>query len=171
MEVFKTKEAAEQLGVSPATIKRWVSFFSQSFDKDQAGHYRFTIRDMEKLRRIKEQLDQGVPLNRIALAERKKPEASPSSVPNGEDVLRRIGQLEYKLAQKADDVVTLQVLEHRRELEEIRDIVQRLEQYVETLKATMSQLHPVNGAHPKIQPAPEPAKRRGLLGTLFGMLP
>jgi|GEM_PF-3918049 hypothetical protein len=67
MTLLKTKEAALQLAVSETTVRRWVSTFPASFRKDMFGHYIFDVPAMDKLRRIKGQLDSGTALYDIRL--------------------------------------------------------------------------------------------------------
>ncbi|WP_336775962.1 MerR family transcriptional regulator [Paenibacillus sp. MMO-58] len=67
MTLLKTKEAALQLAVSETTVRRWVSTFPASFRKDMFGHYIFDTPAMEKLRKIKGQLDSGTALYDIRL--------------------------------------------------------------------------------------------------------
>ncbi|WP_311291792.1 MerR family transcriptional regulator [Paenibacillus glycanilyticus] len=67
MTLLKTKEAAQQLVVSETTVRRWVSTFPASFRKDMFGHYIFDASAMEKLRKIKGQLDSGTALYDIRL--------------------------------------------------------------------------------------------------------
>ncbi|ACS99017.1 MerR family transcriptional regulator [Paenibacillus sp. JDR-2] len=67
MTLLKTKEAAHQLAVSETTVRRWVSTFPASFRKDMFGHYIFDTPAMDKLRKIKGQLDSGTALYDIRL--------------------------------------------------------------------------------------------------------
>lgn len=67
MTLLKTKEAALQLAVSETTVRRWVSTFPASFRKDMFGHYIFDAPAMDKLRKIKGQLDSGTALYDIRL--------------------------------------------------------------------------------------------------------
>ncbi|GLX67297.1 MerR family transcriptional regulator [Paenibacillus glycanilyticus] len=67
MTLLKTKEAAQQLVVSETTVRRWVSTFQASFRKDMFGHYIFDAPAMDKLRRIKSQLDSGTALYDIKI--------------------------------------------------------------------------------------------------------
>ncbi|TCM92879.1 DNA-binding transcriptional MerR regulator [Paenibacillus sp. BK033] len=67
MTLLKTKEAAHQLAVSETTVRRWVSTFPASFRKDMFGHYIFDTPAMDKLRKIKGQLDAGTALYDIRL--------------------------------------------------------------------------------------------------------
>ncbi|WP_274648644.1 MerR family transcriptional regulator [Paenibacillus humicola] len=174
MEAKKTKEAALMLGVSQTTIKRWVAFFHMSFRKDRFGHYIFDEADIDKLAFIKEQIEQGLILSQIELPGhedvREEQTNGAADGLNAGEVLSRIKQLEFRLAQKADDVVSIQVLQHRKELEEIRKTVEQLAASVESMrqserKAAVQQIAvPVPAAEPS---SPKPARKRGLLGSLF----
>ncbi|MFE5318864.1 MerR family transcriptional regulator [Paenibacillus sp. NPDC056579] len=143
MDVFSTKEVALKLGVSSTTVKRWVAFFHGWFQKDEFGHYIFSSGDISRLGSIKEQLQQGMTMQAIMDANgegSKKEKASPPppSAAATQELLHHITQLELKLAQKADDIVNLQVLQHRNELEDIRKTVQALASEVESIQRSLS---------------------------------
>lgn len=52
-----------------------------------------------------------------------------------DELFERIGRLELSLARKADEVVSVQLLEHRRELEEIRSTLKQLAASIENMKS------------------------------------
>ncbi|OMF90847.1 MerR family transcriptional regulator [Paenibacillus sp. FSL R7-0273] len=178
MEMFKTKEAAEQLSVSQTTIKRWAAMFPASFPKDRFGHYIFTTQEVSLLKSIKERLEQGESLDSITLAEN-QPQAEPMPIiqkppvtePPMQEVWSRLVRIERSLDQKADEVVSVQLLQQRQELEDLRRMIQQLAVSIESIQqprlqaaAAYEELHPLAAMKLKTPP-----KKRGLLRTFFSL--
>ncbi|MFC5653130.1 MerR family transcriptional regulator [Paenibacillus solisilvae] len=179
MSLLKTRDAADLLGVSQTTIKRWASTFPDFFQKDRAGHYIFSEQEIGLLIHIKDRIDHGETLDHIALASSsqtpetsaEKPEALVSAVPM-EDMLSRIELVERSLDHKADEVVSMQLLQHREELEELRHMIEQLAASMETMYvpgnrsiSAQDEIHPLAAA--KLQ---APPKKRGLLRSFFSLL-
>ncbi|MNB85397.1 Chromosome-anchoring protein RacA [compost metagenome] len=184
MEMFKTKEAAEQLSVSQTTIKRWAAMFPASFPKDRFGHYIFTTQEVSLLKSIKERLEQGESLDSITLAENQLQAESqsqaeslpharslPATEPPMQEVWSRLVRIERSLDQKADEVVSVQLLQQRQELEELRRLIQQLAVSIESMQqprlqaaAAYEELHPLAAMKLKTPP-----KKRGLLRTFFSL--
>lgn len=178
MEMYKTKEVAELLSVSQTTIKRWAAMFPNVFPKDRFGHYIFSQQEVSLLKSIKTRIDQGETLDRITLTGHNQP-AGPlqSTRPvQAEDkpmheMWSRITQIEHSLDQKADEVVSVQLLRQREELEDLRQMIQQLALSIETIQqpglqaaAAHEELHPIAAAKLKALP-----KKRSLLRTLFSL--
>ncbi|RKP51645.1 MerR family transcriptional regulator [Cohnella endophytica] len=140
MNNLKTKEASELLGVSQTTVKRWASHYPSTFRKDSLGHYMFSGQDVNLLLHIKDQIELGRTLDQISL-----PGPSPlESIRKAEsfaqsreesELMSRIREVERSLQQKADEVVSAQVLQHRSELDELRQMVAQLAATVENLQS------------------------------------
>lgn len=81
-------------------------------------------------------------------------------------LLDRIGRLEFSLARKADEVVSVQLLEHRRELEEIRLSLKQLAASVEKMKNSGKE--DVFPSVSPLTPAGDPPKKRRFFRALFG---
>jgi chromosome-anchoring protein RacA len=184
MEIFKTKEVAEQLSVSQTTIKRWAAMFPASFPKDRFGHYIFTSQEVSLLKSVKERLEQGESLDSITLAENKplnenQPQAKPlpnirsltATEPPMQEVWSRLVRIERSLDEKADEVVSVQLLQQRQELEDLRQMVQQLAASIESIQqprlqaaAAYEDMHPIASMKLKA-----PSKKRGLLRTFFSL--
>ena len=162
----KTKEAAELLGISQTTVKRWASHFPAYFQKDTNGHYTFFDKQISLLIFIKDRVDQGEPLDQITLPTHPIPESvkpfENHAVPMDE-MMSRLREVERSLGQKADEVVSAQVLQHREELEELRKVVSQLAATIETLNIS-SPTKPLTLAEhftsPAAHPMPSPARKR-----------
>lgn len=208
----KTKEAAQLLGVSPTTIKRWCATFPDRFRKDVSGHYIFSPEELELLTEIRSHYEDarriteagpagflsGVPSPEMT----NKPSASGEPGANGsvypvliagdypcglsgtdpvmgnsqaaaasspggsmpdaawpdatlDNVSKRLVELEARISRKASDVVSFQVLEHRRELDELRRSIGELACTLESLNGVFADLQgrvapqPVEKAAPK----------------------
>jgi len=160
MSSLKTKDASERLGVSQTTVKRWASHYPSSFRKTPLGHYVFSQREFALLQYIKGRTEQGATLEQIELpgipAERSEREAATSDAAyeacasEAREALKRVFELERALEQKADEVVSAQVRQHRAELDELRRSVAQLAAAVESLRP-----RPSGGA---IRPAEEPPR-------------
>ncbi|WP_419875113.1 MerR family transcriptional regulator [Candidatus Pristimantibacillus sp. PTI5] len=179
MGILKTKDAADLLSVSQTTIKRWASTFPHFFQKDRFGHYIFSEQDMGLLIHIKDRINHGETLDRITLVGTKQPsEPLQDELPLQKhdssmvDMFTRIEQVERSLDQKADEVVSIQLLRQREELEELRQMVNQLAASLESIQVSSSKTHQ---ARDEIHPAAAaklqaPTKKKGLLRSLFSFL-
>jgi len=182
MNNLKTREAAERLGVSQTTIKRWAAYYPASFRKDPLGHYVFSQREFGLLQHIQSEIERGHTLEQISLpgasASADKSADSPSSSTNGADqreLLLRIFEVERSLDQKADEVVSAQVRQHRAELEELRRTVVQLAAAIETLEnrattlgaATKTEEPPLPSVQPTVPSLALPERKRKLFRTFF----
>ncbi|WP_461201605.1 MerR family transcriptional regulator [Anoxybacillus sp. TBDG-1] len=115
---LKTSAVAKRLGVSTKTVQRWVKKYNIPCTKNEAGHYVFTNEAIEQLEKYKF----------LGSDEDEKEQAE------WEEIEQRLNELERKIDQKADDVVSFQLLQHRREIEEMLQYIQQLEQRIAHLE-------------------------------------
>lgn len=221
MNDIKTKEAAQLLGVSPTTIKRWCATFPDRFRKDASGHYVFSVEELdllaeirshyEEARRMSEVGPAGLRTSELTPEQTNRPSAAGEAAANGpvyptliaghypadlssnsrsagysaadslastsastangnpleaslETVSKRLVELEAKLSRKASDVVSFQVLEHRRELDELRRSIGELACTLESLNDVFADLQ-----GRVVPPAAEKAapKRKFRLSSFF----
>lgn len=181
MEILKTKDAAELLSVSQTTIKRWAAMFPDFFPKDRFGHYTFSEQQISLLNHIKDQINQGEALEGINLNLTNDkllsipPQENPrlyTDSPPMEDILSRIDYIEHALDQKANEVVSIQLLQQRAELEDMRVMIKQLAVSLETMQkpnhkplTTHEEIHPVATAK-----LTAPHRKRGLLRSFFSFL-
>ncbi|WP_242664971.1 MerR family transcriptional regulator [Geobacillus zalihae] len=139
---------------------------------DVAGHYLFDEKTVALLERVK--FEQGAAMEAPPEATPEAPPASsrssttPPNVPihalfqeyiepEMDRVSSRLDELEQQLEQKADDVVSIQLLHHRQEMEEIAARLAVLEQTVARLEQQLNTRPP----SPHEPPKEAKRKRRG----------
>lgn len=133
--VFKTKEVSRILGVNPTTIQRWVKFFHIPCEKNEHGHYLFNENNIAQLNKIKEQLDQGLPMSKVKLSASDEPKYKVEDViKKFNHMTKRIENIEHRLEEKATNVVNIQLLQHRRELEKLHQLVENMKHDIQQLK-------------------------------------
>ncbi|WP_209122639.1 chromosome-anchoring protein RacA [Alkalihalobacillus sp. BA299] len=149
--VLKTKEVSDLLGVNPTTVQRWVKYFNIHCQMNEHGHYLFQTPHVEILKEIQGQLSEGKKMKDVMVSNTsmiQKDEQSDEMIPTFkyeqklEQMMERIEELEQRLASKADDVVTYQLLNHRKEIEamskSLQSIEQRLDEMDEVIKQNMT---------------------------------
>lgn len=132
---MNTNAVAKLLGVSPSTIQRWVKHANLQMNRNELGHYVFNEEDIDVMKKIQEQINNGVLLQDIAAAAKKKRHAvvKQEVQPDYMKLLNKINELEAKVDRKADEIVSYQLLQHRREIEELNEMIEQLTQQIEIL--------------------------------------
>lgn len=181
MTILKTKDAAKLLAVSMTTIKRWAAMFPNFFPKDRFGHYTFSEQQISMLSHIKDQINLGEPLESIHLDAFHDEQMSISSQENPIEpsdhepmskLLTRMDHIERTLEQKADEVVMFQLLQQRKELEELRLMIKEVAAALEPIQKTSSQAPSTLEASPSTAASrlPAPPRKRSLLRSFFSLL-
>lgn len=133
--ILKTKDASRILGVNPTTIQRWVKFFNVPCEKNEQGHYLFNEKNIAQLKTIKEQLNRGLSMSEVKISALNEPKYKTEDViKKFNDMTKRIENIEYKLEEKATNVVNIQLLQHRRELEKLHQLVENMKHEIQQLK-------------------------------------
>ena len=146
---LKTKTVSEELGVNPTTVQRWVKHFEIPCKRNQHGHYIFTQSDLLLLKNIKEQLRQGLSMSEVRVSIPKKEHATethtPAAVSTGDltrkfdTIVMRIKNVEQQLEDKADEIVSVQLLQHRNEIDDLLKKITKLEAEVENMKNRLAE--------------------------------
>jgi chromosome-anchoring protein RacA len=134
---MNTNAVAKLLGVSPSTIQRWVKHANLKMNRNELGHYVFNDEDIDVMKKIQEQINNGVLLQDIAAAAKKTRQATVKKEIRQDDfekLLTKITELEAKIERKADEHVSYQLLQHRREIEELHEKIDTLTQQIEQLE-------------------------------------
>jgi chromosome-anchoring protein RacA len=139
--ILKTKTVSEELGVNPTTVQRWVRHFNIQCDKNEHGHYLFKQDDIEQLREIKSQLDNGLLMSDIQIQSFQTAEKSVELPTQFEEKFDRLNAairaLEKKVEEKADAVVSYQMLQHASELEELIKKMENMEVRLQDLEVAL----------------------------------
>lgn len=139
--VLKTKTVSEELGVNPTTVQRWVRHFNIQCDKNEHGHYLFRQEDIEQLKEIKSQLDNGLLMSDIQIQSIQTTDKSLELPTQFEEKFSRLNaaieSLEKKIEEKADAVVSYQMLQHASELEELIKKMENMEARLQDLEVAL----------------------------------
>lgn len=172
---MNTSEVSKLLGVSSSTIQRWVKQLELPMEKNERGHYYFTDADIAQLKKIHEQLQNGTLLHEIT-PDRVKKNLRKGAIKTGnndeslEKVWKKVNDLERTIHNKADSVTSYQILQHRREIEELQSQVSELTQQLRQLqeKITESEI-PTKIEKPVVYDATKvKKKRKNMISSLFG---
>jgi chromosome-anchoring protein RacA len=174
---MNTSEVAKLLGVSASTIQRWVKQLELPMERNERGHYHFNQEDIDLLRNIQSQIQNGTLLQEIAPIQEKKPrrgtvKSAPESNAELERLYTIVNELEAKVNSKADSVASYQLLQHRREIEDLQNQVNILTKQAESLQSELYEIK--EAAFPDRAIALEKGKvnrkRKNFVSTLFGFL-
>lgn len=177
---YKTPFIAKKLGVSPKAVVRIAQQLNLTI-KNKYGHFIFTQGDLDlMLEYHRSQMDQ--PQNSQTTqkpssndVEKLKTQIN-TIVQNTSSndfeqltaqfttITRRLDRMEEQMQDKANDVVTYQLLQHRREIEEMLERIQKLE-------AALKKEEPIYitpDAKPTYEREKKP-KRRKMIFSIFGL--
>ncbi|PLR81750.1 MerR family transcriptional regulator [Bacillus sp. V33-4] len=172
---MNTTAVAKLLGVSSSTIQRWVKQLDLHMQRNDLGHYSFTEDDIKLLAGIKEQVQNGVLLQEVTVTVQRPRKGTVKGQLENKDtekLLSKVSYLESRLEEKADNVVSYQLLQHRSEIEELQNEVMSLTDRIEALEA--SQIHTDQHHAPEKKLVFEQStllkrpKKRKLISSLFG---
>lgn len=172
---MNTSAVAKLLGVSPSTIQRWVKQANLQMERTELGHYQFSEESIEVLKDIKDQLNSGVLLQDLKVKGRKHRKATIPAVkpdlPVGK-LMKRMEEIEKRLDSKADEVVSYQLLQHRREIEELQKEVARLTEMITSMEEAAAQRETVTQEENKLSLTPSHTlkkfKKRNIISSFFG---
>lgn len=155
--MYTTSQVAEQLQLT----NKKVLFFSKKgklkLEKSSNGTYLFTD---EQIIKIKDMYEASV-----QPPELKQNDQDYSLQMN--DLAQKLDKIEEKLETKANEVVSVQVLEHRREIEDLKKLVSKLSDHVDQLNENLTSLKTELEDQKKIV-AFKPKKRFAIL-SIFGV--
>ncbi|MCG8396386.1 chromosome-anchoring protein RacA [Bacillus atrophaeus] len=157
---MNTNVVARELGVSTKTVQRWVKQLNLPAERNELGHYSFTEDDVNVLKSVQKQVSEGVALQEVNVPRQHKKRsgfilqktnggASEQRIEQLEQklsallqqkqsedkLLARLDELERQLKQKADEGVSYQLLQHRREIDDLHADLQSLTSQTKHLSA------------------------------------
>ena len=173
---LNTKSVAEMLGISTRTVQRWVKQLNLNMARNDLGHFIFTEENIEQLKQVKKQLDEGILLQDITLEKSKRSGIVKNSQPekNKEEIQEvledKISLLETSLYQKADSVVSYQLLQHRREIEELQEQVSYLTGRLSDLEELFFLVNETAASldQKQFEDPLSPRKKKSFLRRIFG---
>lgn len=132
---MNTSAVSKLLGVSSSTVQRWVKHLGLKMQRNEFGHYIYSEEDIEILKDFKQQIQSGIPIHNIKVTKKtRRGSMVLHRQPVTNDILLdKIKNIEKDLDSKADSVVTYQLLQHRREIEELKAQIERLNKQIEHL--------------------------------------
>ncbi|WP_416149755.1 MerR family transcriptional regulator [Salipaludibacillus sp. HK11] len=143
---WKTKEVAEEFGVNPSTVQRWIKHFQLSCEINSQGHFELNEATYKKLKHIHNETNQGKKLKEVTLAGHRfsTPQVQfKKMVPTHrlderiDRLIIQVDQLDRNLQTKADEVVEYQVLNQRKEINELNDLISQLTRRLQALEAEL----------------------------------
>ncbi|GIN87921.1 chromosome-anchoring protein RacA [Heyndrickxia sporothermodurans] len=161
---MNTTSVAKLLGVSQSTIQRWIKQLDLDMERNELGHYHFNDNDISILKEIQEQIQNGKLLQEVVITDKKVRKGKVTTTQSN-PLLKRIEQLERQLGYKADNVVSYQLLSHRRELEDLEKEVHRLHLKIEQLEEKLTENQLPFSTQQKKEPFQE--KKKNLFKLLF----
>ncbi len=169
-----TAEFAKKLGVTTKTVRKWIKHFNLQCEKNEYGHYVFEETDLPLFERIRNQVKSGVPSDKIELTPpeprkgtaRKMVQASDKTLSDKlNTIMERIKENEKEIEKKASDVVSYQLLQHRKEIDELQKRMQKMEAYIERLEQEKEELQKQTAI--TLEKVEGSRKRKRVLGFLF----
>lgn len=139
----RTKEIADEFGVNPSTIQRWIKHFQLRCEINNNGHFELNEATYEKLKHVHQETKNGKKMKDVVLlghcftSERHQ---SKKMVPSQrldekiEQLIILVDQLDRNIQTKADEVVEYQVLNQRKEINELNEIIHHLSQRLKVLE-------------------------------------
>lgn len=164
---MNTKSVAELLEISTSTVLRWVKQLNLEMERNEHGHFIFSEEKINILKDVKQQLQNGILLHEISIDKTKRTGVAKTVSPelNLNQLEEKVNQLEISLNQKADSVVSYQLLQHRREIDDLQEqvsfLINRLAEMEEVL---LKQKEVAASAEEKIIPR----KKKNIFWAIFG---
>ncbi|RWS44432.1 chromosome-anchoring protein RacA [Bacillus mycoides] len=175
---YKTPFIAKKLGVSPKAVVRIAQQLNLTIKKNKYGHFIFTQGDLDQMLEYhRSQMDQSQTTQNTSSNDVEKLKTQVNTIVQNTSsndfkqltaqlttITRRLDRMEEQMQDKANDVVTYQLLQHRREMEEMLERIQKLE-------AALKKEEPIYitpDSKPTYEREKKP-KRRKMIFSIFGL--
>ncbi|MDQ0162627.1 MerR family transcriptional regulator [Aeribacillus alveayuensis] len=172
---MNTTTAAKKIGVSPKTVQRWVKQLKLPMVRNELGHYIFAEEDIELLKDIHKQIQNGVSMKDLTVNVPMKKEHGNENLKrfssdDTEKIWSKLQELEFMVNQKADDVVSYQLLQHRQEMEELQKRIEQLEMKImKSEQQKPKQEENVYVLDEKRKQSPKPPRKSLISSIFFGV--
>lgn len=153
--LVKTKTVAEVLRVAPKTVQTWVRKYQIPVQTNDRGHYLYDHKAIDRLQSVK---STQMPEENEGFVERETKPPYEEAEKRMDDILRRLDHLEQMIEQKADEVVSFQLLKHRQELDEVQSSLAVMDDNLKHLQ---------NDKVESQRKLEGPKKERGKLANMF----
>lgn len=132
---MNTSAISRMLGVSSSTVQRWVKHLGLRMERNEFGHYLYSEEDIQILKEFKQQLQDGIPFQEIQVTRKVRRGSIQMQNTNEPDkrYFEKLKEVERKLESKADSVVSYQLLQHRREIEDLKKEIESLNLQIKEL--------------------------------------
>lgn len=167
--MYTTSQVAERLQLTSKKVLYFSKKGNLKLEKSSTGSYLFTEDQLEKIKEISDSTIQNTELKQV---ETENNELNQVKTVNTEylqqinEISIKISNLEQEVETKANEVVSVQILEHRNEIEDLKKIVKTLELQVSKLTETVDFLKTELEDQKKIVSF-KPKKRFAIL-SIFG---
>src|SRR5699024_10539239 len=154
---YRTSDVAQQLNMNPKIIAKIAK--KLNIQKDESGYYLYTNEDIEQIsvyQSSKKIKGNSPSINNIDIIQNDIIVQSETPViqhPIQQEtefiktqftsLEERMKDLEYSLTQKADDVVSYQLIQHRQELEDIHKEMKKIGEDLSVIQEQMIQFHSI----------------------------
>lgn len=171
---MNTAEFAKKLGVSTKTVRKWIKNLNIPCTKNEYGHYVFEDTDLPLFAEIRNQVRSGVPTEKVDLNTQQPRKGTVRKMVQVNDktlseklnkMMDRIKENERRIEEKASDVVSYQLLQHRKEIDELQKRVQTLEAYIQRLEDEKEEIQKQTAI--TLEKIEQPRRRKRVLGFLF----
>ena len=165
---LNTKAVAELLGISVSTVQRGVKQLNLEMERNELGHFIFSEEDITLLKEVKNQLQQGKILQEIEISSNKRTGhvKTDDSDEYLEQITSKLKEIEISLEQKADSVVSYQLLQHRREIEELQEQIFLLTEKISSLEEVLQREREASLSIENMKKTPR--KRNKFFQSIFG---
>lgn len=170
---MNTTNVANLLGVSKSTIQRWIKQLDLDMSRNDLGHFDFTEEEISMLKQIQVQVQKGILLHDVVLPAKKARKGKAVHTikkPEMETIIEKVNDLDRRVNEKADNVVSYQLLSHRRELEELENQVILLNKRIELLEKKLSEANQTKATDKLTKLNQIHEKRKGKKRNIFMML-
>lgn len=143
-KMWKTREVAKAINVNPSTVQRWIKYFHLTTKVNAKGHFEMTDDTYDKIKFIHSETKQGKKLKEIVMEgdrETGRGKMVPASAMDEkiDMLIRQVEHLDRQLNNKADEVVEYQVLNQRKEINELNELISHLSSRLKTLEESLQQ--------------------------------